>query len=71
MDDWRREHGEVCPGYGVPAHLVVPPNFWTADHVEPTSLGGAPDGELRAMCNECNVRRGGRNRLRYPSKRSR
>lgn len=62
--DHRATFGDVCPGYRVPAHRVVPPNFLTADHIRPTSMGGAPDGELRVVCNECNVRKGGKNRLR-------
>jgi 5-methylcytosine-specific restriction enzyme A len=71
VDQWRAEHGEVCPGFGTPAHLVVPPNRLTADHVRPISLGGDLDGELQVLCLTCNVRKGGANRLRFPSRRSR
>ena len=71
VDAWRAEHGEVCPGFNVAAHLVVLPNRLNADHIVPTSLGGDIGGELRVLCTTRNTRRGGRNRLRYPSRRSR
>jgi 5-methylcytosine-specific restriction endonuclease McrA len=71
VDDWRSVHGEVCPGFGVTGHLVVSPNRLTADHVRPISLGGDVDGELQVLCLGCNVRKGGANRLRFPSRRSR
>lgn len=71
VDAWRAQLGEVCPGVGVPAHVVVPPNRLSADHILPTSLGGAPDGELQVLCMRCNTARGGRNRLRFPSRRPR
>jgi 5-methylcytosine-specific restriction endonuclease McrA len=68
VDAWIAEHGHVCPGFGVPPH---PSHYLQADHVRPTSLGGDPGGELGVLCRECNVRKGGRNRIRFPSRRSR
>jgi 5-methylcytosine-specific restriction protein A len=53
----RSDYGEVCPGWGVPPHLVVPPNRLSADHVVARSLGGE-HGVLAALCIECNARRG-------------
>jgi 5-methylcytosine-specific restriction endonuclease McrA len=68
VDAWIAEHGHVCPGFGVPPH---PSHHLQADHVLPTSLGGDPGGELGVLCRECNVRKGGANRIRFPSRRSR
>ena len=69
--DWRRraaavaEHrdqvGDVCPGWGVPPHLVEPPNRLSADH--PTSIAaggpGRPDA-YAVLCVSCNSRKGAR-----------
>jgi hypothetical protein len=30
-------------------------------------MGGRLDGDLQVLCNECNVAKGGRNRLRRPT----
>jgi 5-methylcytosine-specific restriction enzyme A len=64
VEAWRRQHGDVCPGFGVPAHTLEPGDYLTADHVVPTSLGGDPAGPLQVLCAACNVRKGGRNRLK-------
>ena len=64
VEAWRRNHGDVCPGFGVDAHVLRPGEYLTADHITPTSLGGDPAGSLGVLCNRCNVRKGGRNRAR-------
>jgi 5-methylcytosine-specific restriction protein A len=63
--DWVAVHGWVCPGYLVPPHSS---KRLQADHVQPVSLGGDPGGELGVLCIICNTRKGGRNRVRFPSK---
>jgi 5-methylcytosine-specific restriction protein A len=68
VDAWVEQHGYWCPGYGVPPH---PSHLLQADHVQPVSLGGDPGGELRVLCRSCNVRKGGANRIRFPSSKSR
>jgi hypothetical protein len=60
--------GWWCQGYGLPPHPSVD---LTADHRLPVSLGGSPDGELDVLCRSCNTRKGGANRVRFPSKRRR
>ena len=66
------EHGYICPGFNREPHAVEPSNILTADHIEPTSLGGDPGGELRALCpKRATSPRVRRNRLRFPSRRSR
>jgi 5-methylcytosine-specific restriction protein A len=57
VQEYRDTFGEVCPGWGVPPHAVVPPNRLSADHVLPRSLGGE-HGDLAVLCIECNSRRG-------------
>lgn len=71
VDAWVATHGLVCPGYHVPPHAVARRSDLTADHVIPTSLGGPVTGALVVLCRGCNVRKGGRNRVRFPSKRAR
>jgi len=51
---WREARGDLCPGYGVPAH---PSLDLTADHVLPRVDGGET-GPLRVLCRSCNSRRG-------------
>lgn len=53
----RREHGDWCPGYQVPAH---PATDLTADHVTPIARGGRPDGPLTVLCRSCNSRKAAR-----------
>lgn len=57
VDAWRNQHGNWCPGYGVPAH---PSEHLSADHLTPIALGGAPDGPLGVLCISCNARKGAR-----------
>jgi len=65
-------YGLFCPGHGTPPHYVEHRRDLTADHVVPVSLGGALEGgELAVLCRRCNARKGGRNRLRFPSRRGR
>ena len=72
VDGWVRDHGLWCPGYLVPGHYVEERRDLTADHVTPISLGGQLEGgDLAVLCRGCNARKGGRNRLRVPSKRVR
>jgi 5-methylcytosine-specific restriction enzyme A len=63
---WVNANGWVCPGYLVPSHAS---RDLTADHVQPVSLGGNSYGDLGVLCRSCNTRKGGRNRVRFPSKR--
>jgi 5-methylcytosine-specific restriction enzyme A len=58
--EWRRQHGDWCPGWGRPAHPVTWPNILTADHVEAVGRGGNESGPLRVMCRRCNSARGAR-----------
>jgi 5-methylcytosine-specific restriction endonuclease McrA len=67
VDAWVAAHGLVCPGYAVPRHAVSMRSDLTADHVTPISLGGRIDGPLAVLCRRCNVRKGGRNRVRRAS----
>lgn len=57
VKEWRTEHGDVCPGWGVPAHVVVRPNYLTADHVVPFASTGSEDSPLAVLCNVCNGRK--------------
>lgn len=50
---WRAEHGDWCPGWGVPPHAS---SDLTADHVDPRRLGRG----VRVLCRSCNSRRGDR-----------
>jgi hypothetical protein len=67
--DWRRraravaeytdQHGPVCPGWGVPPHLVVPPNRLSADHPQAVANGGSlHPAAYGVLCVECNSRKG-------------
>ena len=58
---WKAAVGNRCPGYRVPSHTAYD---LTADHVVPISMGGEMLGELSVLCNRCNARRGGRNRVK-------
>ena len=71
VEQWRAEHGNVCPGWNREPHAVEPGNVLTADHVVPQSISGSAAGELRVLCRKCNTARGGTNRLRFPSRKSR
>lgn len=52
---YRAEHGDVCPGYGRPAH---PSNDLTADHTLARARGGGPTTPLEVLCRRCNSARG-------------
>lgn len=54
VDAHRAEHGDWCPGYGIPAHASTD---LTADHIEEVALGGAQDGDLQVLCRGCNARK--------------
>lgn len=60
MEAHRAEHGEWCPGWGVPAHAVVAPNKLSADHVVSVGAGGSEQGALGVLCTVCNGRKGDR-----------
>jgi 5-methylcytosine-specific restriction protein A len=51
---WREQHGDVCPGWQVPAHIS--PDL-TADHVTPVAAGGLESGPLTVLCRSCNSRK--------------
>jgi hypothetical protein len=68
VDEWVQANGWQCPGVpelGRPPH---PAHDLTFDHGWPTSLGGPIDGPGTVRCRGCNTARGGRNRIRFPSK---
>lgn len=54
VTDWRAQHGDVCPGYGVSAH---PSSDLAADHVHPVGAGGSEEGPLSVLCRSCNGRK--------------
>jgi len=64
VEAWTAAPGRVCPGYRRDAHVLRPGEFLTADHITPTSVGGDPAGPLAVLCNRCNVRKSGANRIR-------
>lgn len=43
---YRVEHGDVCPGWGTPAHDVAPSD-WVCDH------------DVGPLCRACNGRKAG------------
>jgi hypothetical protein len=52
------EHGPVCPGWGVPPHLVVAPNRLSADHPQSIAKGGPRRPVAYAvLCVSCNARK--------------
>ncbi|MFK0282572.1 HNH endonuclease [Streptomyces sp. NPDC090499] len=56
LKGWRSQHGEWCPGWGVPAHGSAD---LTVDHIIPLAKGGTHHREnLRVLCRSCNSRRG-------------
>lgn len=59
IQTWREQHGDVCPGWGVPAHDVTPPNLLTGDHLVPKDQGGGdePDNVI-VLCKRCQGRKG-------------
>jgi hypothetical protein len=63
---WRKQNGDLCPGYGRAPHMVNhAKNPITADHVDPVGRGGDERGELQALCRACNAtKRDGRLRVR-------
>lgn len=51
----RAQHGDWCPGYGVPGHPVVD---LTGDHRIPKSRGGTDDPDnIDVLCRACNSRK--------------
>jgi hypothetical protein len=42
---YRQTHGDICPGFGTPAHPITPPNHWVCDH------------DLGPLCQSCNGRK--------------
>src|SRR5690349_5203512 len=60
VDAWVAEHGWMCPGYGIAAHMVMPGKL-SADHVTPVARGGPENGPLAVLCLSCNsAKRDGR-----------
>jgi 5-methylcytosine-specific restriction enzyme A len=57
VDQWRQQHGDVCPGWQREAH---PSSDLVADHVVAVAAGGAESGPLRVLCRSCNSSRGAR-----------
>lgn len=56
---WRAEEGDVCPGWGVPPHPVIPPNRLSADHPVAVARGGSLHlPAYGVLCVECNARNG-------------
>ncbi|MFI6117466.1 HNH endonuclease [Kitasatospora sp. NPDC051164] len=51
----RAEHGDWCPGWGVPAHASTD---LTADHRVPLARGGTSEPEnVCVLCRSCNSRK--------------
>lgn len=51
----RRNHGDWCPGYRVPAHHATD---LTVDHIVPKAAGGTNDPDnLQVLCRGCNSRK--------------
>ena len=50
VSNWRRLHGDLCPGYQRTAHHAAD---LQADHVIPRSKGGL-GGSLQVLCGKCN-----------------
>ncbi|MEU7303734.1 HNH endonuclease [Streptomyces sp. NPDC007206] len=56
LKGWRSQHGDYCPGWGIPAHSA---QDLTVDHIIPLAAGGTHHREnLRVLCRSCNSRRG-------------
>lgn len=53
----RAEHGDWCPGWGVPPHESTD---LTADDPVAIANGGDPMQPLRILCRSCNSRKGNR-----------
>lgn len=51
--EWRRRHGDWCPGYQVPPH---PATDLTAQHGDALVEGGAAGQVLTVLCRACNSR---------------
>ncbi len=60
VQQWRAQHGDLCPGWQRPAHVVSPPNKLTADHVQAVARGGSQQGALQVLCLRCNGAKGAR-----------
>lgn len=60
LRDWRGTFGELCLGWGEPAHPVTPPNILTVDHVQSVAKTGTAAGALQVLCRRCNGRKGAR-----------
>lgn len=57
VDAHRKQHGNWCPGYQVPAHEA---HDLTADHVTSVAQGGKASGPLQVLCRACNSSKGAR-----------
>jgi 5-methylcytosine-specific restriction endonuclease McrA len=56
LADWRRVHGDWCPGWGRASHYT---RNLTVDHVLPLARGGdLTAGPLAVLCARCNARKG-------------
>lgn len=51
---WRDVHGDLCPGWGVPAHAS---GDLTADHPDEVALSGDESQPLAVLCRSCNSRK--------------
>ena len=51
--EWRRRHGDWCPGYQVPPH---PATDLTAQHNDALVEGGDAGQVLTVLCRTCNSR---------------
>jgi len=54
---WRAQHGDLCPGWGRPAHYATD---LTCDHVQPYALTRSEAGERAVLCTSCNSAKGAR-----------
>lgn len=59
LTQWRREHGDLCPGAPELAHSPHPSNDLTVDHVDGDAWNDDP-ANWRVLCRQANSSKGRR-----------
>lgn len=57
LNDWRKHHGNLCPGYQRAAHQADDTNPLTVDHIIPVSVRRDLEldrDNLTVLCRSCN-----------------